>query len=318
MGGPSRAGVRLGAALSVALLAVLSPRAAGAFCRTTTTPIPANYSPSRGCFTDGLVLFWKGACVGYSVNGASSTTIPLATATTVIDEAFNTWNAVACGAGTVGITTSNLGNVECSEVRYNPNGPNQNVILFRDDKWPYSDPNNTLGLTTVTFNADTGEIYDADMEINATAKNLSTSSTVPANGFDLLSVVIHEAGHFLGIAHATSATATMYASYKPGTATLRTLTPDDTAGACEIYPSATERTVDKTVAVTGTLAADACDATPRHGFGSTCAENPNPTSSSSGGCAVSAGHAEDAGAGGASLLVLAAGLLVALRRKRAS
>ena len=36
----------------------------------------------------------------------------------------------------------------------------------------------------------------------------------------------------------------MYASYKPGTSTLRTLTADDIAGACEIYPTAAERTVD--------------------------------------------------------------------------
>jgi len=304
----------LGAAMSIALLALLAPRVAGAFCRTTTTPIPANYSPSRGCFTDGFVLFWKSACVGYSVNTQASSTVPLATATSVIDQAFATWNGVACAGGNVGIATSNLGPVECTEVRYNPNGPNQNVIVFRDDTWPYSDPNNTLGLTTVTFNADTGEIYDADMEINATAKNLSTSTATPANGFDLLSVITHEAGHFLGLAHATSATATMYASYKPGTSTLRTLTPDDTAGICEIYPSAVGRTVDKTVAASGTLAADACDSTPRHGFGSTCAENPNPAGSDSGGgCAVAAG---DAGGGTASLVALGAGLLVALRRRR--
>ena len=308
----------LAAAASIAVLAVLAvlaPRTAGAFCRTTTTPIPANYNPSRGCFTNGLVLFWKGACVGYSVNGNGSATTPLATATSVIDQAFSTWNAVACPAGNVGITTSNLGSVECSQVRYNPNGPNQNVIVFRDDKWPYSDPNNTLGLTTVTFNADTGEIYDADMELNATAKNLSTSSTVPANGFDLLSVVTHEAGHFLGLAHATSATSTMYASYKPGTSTLRTLTPDDTAGICDIYPNAATRTVDKIVSATGTLAAEPCDPTPRHGFGSTCAANPDPAGSSSGGCAVGTSAASDAGSA-ASLMALGAVLLTAVRRKR--
>ena len=145
----------------------------------------------------------------------------------------------------VGITTSNLGPVECAEVRYNPNGPNQNVIVFRDDKWPYSDPNNTLGLTTVTFNADTGEILRRRHGDQLHGKNLSTGDTVPANGFDLLSVITHEAGHFLGLAHATNSTATMYASYKPGTSTLRTLTADDIAGVCEIYPSTAERTVDK-------------------------------------------------------------------------
>jgi hypothetical protein len=307
----------LAAAASIALLAVLAPRTADAFCRTTTTPIPSNYSPSRGCFTDGLVLFWKGACVGYSVNASASATVPLATATSVIEEAFGTWNAVACSGGNVGITTSNLGPVECSEVRYNPNGPNQNVIVFRDDKWPYSDPNNTLGLTTVTFNADTGEIYDADMELNATAKNLSTSATVPANGFDLLSVVTHEAGHFLGLAHATSPTSTMYASYKPGTSTLRSLTPDDIEGICDIYPNATTRTVDKSVSATGTLEADACDPAPRHGFGSTCASNPDPAGSSGGGCTIGPASSVTADAGSAaSVVALGAVVLAALRRKR--
>ncbi|MDB5217019.1 MAG: hypothetical protein JWO86_4946 [Myxococcaceae bacterium] len=308
----------LSVALSGAALTILVPREAHAFCRTTTTPVPADYSPARGCFTDGLPLFWKGACIGYSVNSAASAQVPLATATTIIDSSFTTWNQVQCGAGPVGIATSNLGTVECSEVRYNPNGPNQNVIVFRDTKWPYSDPNNTLGLTTVTFNADTGEIYDADMELNATGKNLSTTDTVPANGFDLLSVVTHEAGHFLGLAHATDATATMFASYKPGTKTLRTLAPDDIGGVCAIYPTSTERSVAASVSASGVLAADACDATPRHGFGSACAENPVPVDSKASGCAVmpASGAGGGAGEGAAALVVVGLGLLASARRKR--
>jgi hypothetical protein len=307
-------------ACSLAALAIVVPRDAAAFCRTTTTPIPANYSPTRGCFTEGLVLFWKSACVGYSVNSKASVTTPLATATTVIDQAFNAWNRVTCGSGgEVGILTSDLGPVECSEVRYNPNGPNQNVIVFRDDKWPYSDPNNTLGLTTVTFNADTGEIYDADMELNATGKNLSTSTIVPANGFDLLSVVTHEAGHFLGLAHATDSTATMFASYKPGTSALRTLSADDIAGICEIYPTATTRNVDKIVSASGIEAADGCDPTPRHGSGSTCQANPPPEESSSGGgCAVAPGapHADGEVASLAGLLAVTGAIASGAGRRR--
>ena len=316
---------RLATALLVGSIAVVATLAlatttAHAFCRTTTTPIPANYSPTRGCFEDGLPLFWRGACVGYSVNSAASKTIPLATATEVIDEAFNVWNRAACASGSeVGIQTSNLGPVECTEVRYNPNGPNQNVVIFRDDRWPYSDPNNTLGLTTVTFNADTGEIYDADMEINATGRNLSTATTVPANGFDLLSVVTHEAGHFLGLAHATDSKATMFASYKPGTSALRSLTEDDIAGICEIFPSATQRRVATSVAATGIVAADACDPAPRHGFGAGCAENPAPPDpSSSSGCTVGSGSG--GGGTGSALPLVGLGLALALgaasRRRR--
>jgi hypothetical protein len=305
--------------VAIAGAALLSPHAAHAFCRTTTTPIPANYSPTRGCFTDGLPLFWKGACVGYSANSAASAIVPLEAATTVIDQAFDAWNNVSCPSGAmVGIATSNLGPVACSEVRYNTNGPNQNVIVFRDVKWPYSDPNNTLGLTTVTFNADTGEIYDADMEINATGGNLSTSNTVPANGFDLLSVITHEAGHFLGLAHATDSQATMFASYKPGSSSLRSLAADDIAGLCEIYPSSSMRTVAASVSATETVPADACDPTPRHGFASSCSENPAPSESTSdsGGCSVGPGGGSSSRSAPVGLLLALAVAVSSCRRRR--
>lgn len=302
-------------AAAIALVAAsLAPSAAHAYCRTTTATLPANYSPSRGCFAEGLPLFWKNACVGYSINHAASARVAFADATAVIDQAFATWVEATCAdtGVAVGIKAVNVGAVDCAEVRYNPDGPNQNAIVFRDDGWPYNDPNNTLGLTTVTFNADTGEIYDADMEINASGKNLTLGDPVPKDGFDLLSVVTHEAGHFYGLAHAQSSTSTMYASYKPGTSALRTLAADDVAGICAIYPNATKRAVAPSVDASGFLSADACDPAPRHGFGTTCAANP-PPSDSKGGCAV--GAASDASSGAA---LTGVGLVTAvvLRRRR--
>jgi hypothetical protein len=81
----------------------------------------------------------------------------------------------------------------------------------------------------------------------------------------------------------------MFASYKPGSSAQRTLTSDDTEGLCSIYPDAAKRNVDKKVSASGVVSAAACDPTPRHGFGSTCASNPAPKEgSSSGGCAVAA------------------------------
>lgn len=306
----------IGVALAVAT--TLSPMRADAFCRTTTAAVPANYDAARnGCITSGLVLYWKGACVTYAINKDAVTGIPYDSASKIIDQAFSTWTTATCADTGVkaGISVFDLGPVECSEVRYNSGSPNQNLIVFRESSWPYNDAANTLGLTTVTFNAENGEIYDADMEINATERNLSITDQVPANGFDLLSVITHEAGHFLGLAHATSPTATMFASYKPGTVSLRSLTPDDVAGLCAMYPDDKTRAVDPKVSASGTVPADACSQTPRHGFTTKC-EEPQEDDK---GCAVAPASAPSQGhalAPFAGLAMVAAVVAAASRRRR--
>jgi hypothetical protein len=151
---------------------------------------------------------------------------------------------------------------------------NQHVIIFRDDGWPYpNDANNTLGLTTLTVDADTGEIYDADMEINSTVA-LSVAGPVPPGGIDFLSIITHEAGHFFGLAHSGDMQATMFAQYTPGSTYGRNLASDDADGICTIYPPGGTRAVDPTVADGGLVPEDKCDPAPRHGLQSPCAVGP--------------------------------------------
>jgi hypothetical protein len=292
---------------------LLIPSAAHAFCRTTTQQLPQNYNPVNGCFTDGNVLFWRNQCVGYSINQAASRTIAYDDAKRIIDLSFDTWMNVSCkdSGAAPGIAASDLGAAECDEVRYNSDSANQNLIVFRDDSWPYKDAYSTLGLTTVTFNADTGEIYDADMEINSSERNLSITDRVPANGFDLRSVITHEAGHFFGLAHATSSSSTMYASYKPGTTALRTLSQDDIDGICTIYPTDMVRTVSAALSVDQTIAADSCNPTPRRGLTSACVE----PKKDDGKCNASSAPAAPWGISGTAAVGLAA-VLVARRRRR--
>jgi uncharacterized protein (TIGR03382 family) len=112
-----------------------------------------------------------------------------------------------------------------------------------------------LALTTVTFNLDNGEIYDADLEVNGTSQVVLTTGDTDVQ-YDLLSILTHEAGHMLGLAHSYDPDATMKVEYVPGDLSLRDLHQDDINGICAAYPP---------------TASTNCDPTPRHGFGSECA-----------------------------------------------
>ncbi len=47
---------------------------------------------------------------------------------------------------------------------------------------------------------------------------------------------VHEAGHYLGLAHSSDTTAVMFERYNPDTQSSPELAPDDIDGICELYP----------------------------------------------------------------------------------
>ncbi len=312
-------------ALTLSLAAVALPGTATAFCRTTTCPLPADFSPSDVgmCQPEGfaeecaaldppnanLVLWWRNACVSYDIQQDTTLQVPYADASRIAAVSFAQWTGTFCDDARVSIDVADLGPVQCDEVAYSSTGPNQHVIFFHGDSTGGSAATtldaNTLALTTVTFDPTTGEIFDADMDINATVP-LAIEDPVPIDGFDLQSIVTHEAGHFLGMAHSVEFETTMYARYSSGSISKRTLSDDDRAGICAIYPPGGARSVDPSVAASGLVASGPCDPTPRHGFQSACSSTPLV------GCAATAGPARGAGWLGASALAL----LAAARRRR--
>ncbi|HEX6278151.1 MAG TPA: matrixin family metalloprotease [Polyangiaceae bacterium] len=106
--------------------------------------------------------------------------------------------------------------------------------MFRDDGWPYRYAEDVLGLATVTFDVDTGEIYDVDIEINTTDFAFTTGDTTV--GFDLGSTLQHETGHFFGISHSAFEDATMFATPHEGSTQGRRLSADDAEAICAVYP----------------------------------------------------------------------------------
>src|SRR5262249_33663180 len=135
----------------------------------------------------GIPLFWPSPCIGFSMQRDASMRVDLATATEILHKAFATWMLADCGGGAhPRLPVEDLGPVACRKHEYNQNQGNANIILFRDDGWPYASGNATLALTTVTYNLDTGEIYDADMELNSAQTPFTTGDTDVQ--FDLQSI----------------------------------------------------------------------------------------------------------------------------------
>ena len=151
----------------------------------------------------------------------------------VIDS-FETWNEPECSdflMDFAGLTTSD-------HIGYRQNeGGNENIIVWRDDAWEYS--GQAVGLTTVTYNSNNGEIFDADIELN-TADHDFTDSDSDVR-IDLRNTLTHEVGHFLGLDHSlTEPGATMWFSTDSGETQKRHLHEADIAGLCYIYPEGEE------------------------------------------------------------------------------
>lgn len=316
------------------VVVLLVPRGSHAYCRTTTCPSPTSFVPTAtacqpagltSCQADGttaknIPLWWKASCVGYSLQKDASKRVTLDQAMNAASGAFARWSLADCGGGAPSIAGEDLGPIACGEVAFSVDGPNQHVIVFRDSAWPYKSaveqrlgqPSLTIALTTVSFNRDTGEILDADIELNSADHKIVPTDALTSGVYDLESVLTHESGHFLGFAHSPDVTAVMYYQDEGGSARHRALTGDDIDAVCAVYPPGGVRPVDTSVSPSGGVASSGCDPTPRGGQSSACVAP--GSSSSSGGCAAASGAAP--GWAGWPLLVAMAGLVARRHRAR--
>jgi hypothetical protein len=250
--------------VAASTLALSSP--AWAFCRATTCD-PSTEQCARdsaSCLTTGLPLFWASSCtqVYVQADGSRKQGISFETTKQRVQNAFTAWLTADCGNAGPSIDVQVLGPITCATAEYNSTQKNANLIVFRDDSWPYPASEDTLGFTDLHFDPQTGELWDADLEINSFVNQFSVGEPVTDN--DLDSMLTHEAGHMLGLAHTLVKEATMFASYTPGTDSLRTLDDDDVQAVCAVYPP--ERVPNRT------------SCSPRHGFSDACSAEQPPNS----------------------------------------
>jgi hypothetical protein len=223
-----------------ASLALASSVAHG-FCRTTLTPA----QPDPTVCPRGTPVAWPLACVGLRVDPTVLPTLPeVITAEqfgAAVETAMQTWAGADCGGGQPpSFRLVRLADAPGARIGYNLSGANDNVIRF-STTWNNDSfhPPDAAAVTIVTFGASSARILDADTEINLRAPTNPNGAQFSLQGLtfasDLLTVITHELGHTLGLAHASLPSSVMWFTAGRGEQR-RALTPDDTAGVCAVYP----------------------------------------------------------------------------------
>jgi hypothetical protein len=247
------------------VLAVTSP--ASGYCRTRTCnrvdapPEECPTSAAGGCSAEGEPIAWPDTCVSTSVSthGSTKRGISADDMRGIVQEQFQKWTGASCeGGGAPRFIVDTFPDVNCTDVTgklgYRSSGPNYNIWIFRDIDWPYdSIGENAIAITTTQFSPTTGEIYDSDVELNS--RDNEFASDLGATHMDLPSVVLHESGHFLGLAHSDADAAVMQPTLDRGVSR-RDLAPDDVLAICATYPPGELNPY--------------CDPEPRHGFSTEC------------------------------------------------
>jgi hypothetical protein len=153
-----------------------------------------------------------------------------------IGRSIATWNAAAEAMSCSDFRLFDEGEPTGTRTNLDGGDPDyENRILWRDEGWPEDVSPDTLALTTIVYRSASGQIVDADIDLNG-AFYWTDTDTAGAIDRDVENTMTHELGHLLGLAHVDDAAATMYGMSPRGDTEKRTLDADDIAGLCFIYP----------------------------------------------------------------------------------
>lgn len=287
---------------------------AAAYCRARTCQNdPKNdvscREDSHRCISEGEPLVYDSPCLTFAVGRGKAIELGLTDETLhdIVQHAFERWQQVDCGHGkTPGVFVQSAGLVSVQDEFFCPEPElNQAVWLLQND-WTYGA--DAVGNTGPIFETSTGEILDADVELN-----LARIKEMPSEDREeiLLSIATHEAGHFLGLAHSDVRAAIMFAQYGGMDLKGRTLTPDDIDGICAIFPpEGNPKRCPKAAVSEAALNATSCD--------EAMAEADVQSAPAQTGCstATSFGSAHSAFGAPTPSALVAFGALLALRKRR--
>ncbi|HYR19372.1 MAG TPA: myxosortase-dependent metalloprotease, MXAN_2677/MXAN_2678 family [Myxococcales bacterium] len=247
--------------------------------------LPASAYERARVNDSGPLLFWATRGHSFQIDSRGTSDLSAASAFEAVRRSFATWAAVSCS----NLTFAEIAPAQTDRsVGYVPGATNRNLVLWRAqscastvpagdpcvtqggcsnkyDCWDYG--STAIATTTTTSNTATGEILDADIELNDSGFTFTTVDGPPCApggpqvgcvAYDVQNTVTHEAGHTLGLAHSTDQTATMYALAPIGETSKRALHPDDLEGICAIYPKGGPTSVSPGVTPPGSAPSGGC------------------------------------------------------------
>ena len=182
---------------------------------------------------DGIPIRWYTEQVTMVGDSAGTADVPGTAEWQAVTASMATWNQVDCDQPKLEFN----GLKKDAVIGYSKNGSNLNVIRWVNDKQEWEDRyignDEVIAFTTVMFDQKTGEILDADMELNDWNFTFTVSGV--RSEYDVQNTVTHELGHVLGMDHSTHPDATMFYSANKGDINKRTLSQDDMDGLCYLY-----------------------------------------------------------------------------------